>query len=142
MIYVHQILKQIRIDNQYNANAIAKILQVTIKQFSDYETSFRRIPKQLLTAWLLALDISDKDHAWYIQKHNREYILAELQKLSLTVPDQLLTKIADVLVFNKLIDISTLTAHLEKLTLPYVTYKPRSADIASDRIKDRDKQSD
>jgi transcriptional regulator with XRE-family HTH domain len=139
MIYIYQILKQIRLDNQYNANAIAKLLDISVKDFSRYESDFRPIPRPVLTLWLDSLDIPKQDHKWYIQKHAREYVYEQLKILPLDVPDQLLTKIADVLVFNKTIDISNIVAYLDKHTLPLVLYKPRSADIASDRIKDNDK---
>lgn len=142
MIYVYQLLRQVRLDNKYNANAIAKRLGITDKEFRDYESRFQLIPGSILSDWLDEIDIPSADHAWYIQRHKREYVYNTLSQNITTTTDKgnvLLAKLADVLVFFEHIDISLVSSQLTVHTLPHILPKPRSADIATDNIKDSDK---
>lgn len=137
---IYQILKQIRLDNGYHAKAIAKLLNLTTKQFTAYETSYKEIPSSLLQQWIKHLDIPPQDHPWYIQRNHREYVM---QRLSLSFP--FLSKIwvkrlADVIVFHLWIEQKDLLqSQILKQTLSHIIRMPRSADVAMDKIKDADK---
>lgn len=141
MIYIYQILRQIRVMRQYNANAIAKNLQLNTKTFNEYETKLKLITNDLMTRWLTELDISDDDHHWYHQKHKREYVThLLLQHLHSPTPQgkELIARVADILVFADKIDISTLSIQLQKHVMSHIAYRPRSAEIAIDILKDED----
>tara|TARA_R110000868_G_scaffold390677_3_gene660418 strand:+ start:492 stop:920 length:429 start_codon:yes stop_codon:yes gene_type:complete len=142
MIYIYQILKQIRTARQYHANAIAKRLRLSDTQFREYESKFKLIPSSLLSNWLDELDVVPMDHSWYIQRHKREYIyqlLAEHIAVPSDIGNDLIAKMADVLVFYDNIDISSVCTQLQRHTLPHILPRPRSAEIAMDDIKDSDK---
>jgi|JI10StandDraft_1071094.scaffolds.fasta_scaffold354725_3 transcriptional regulator with XRE-family HTH domain len=141
MIYIYQVLKQIRIMRQYNANAIAKNLGLQVKAFSEYESKLKLIPTDLMTRWLTELDISDADHHWYQQKHKREYVTHLLsQHLHSPTPQgkELIARVADILVFADKIDISAITVQLQKHVMSHIAYRPRSAEVAIDILKDED----
>jgi transcriptional regulator with XRE-family HTH domain len=144
MIFIYQVLKQIRISKSYHANAIAKRLGLTEVQLRVYENSFKLIDASLLTRWLDELDIVSVDHAWYIQKHKREYAYMAITdnliyQISHPQSKDLIAKLADILVFSDAINIPMLCTQLQKHTLPHILPRPRSADIAMDDIKDSDK---
>lgn len=137
MIYVYQILKQIRLNNQYNANSIAPILHVSAERFRKLENEFSVLFPPLLISWLIALDIHPREHDWYLQKNEREYAYVVLAKNFPNIPKQVLERIADILTFfNKIQGKQDLDNSLMKFTLPHILLRPRSADVVMDQIKD------
>jgi len=142
MIYIYQILRQIRLDRQYHANAIAKRLRLSDVQFREYESKFKQIHGSLLSNGLDELDVVPMDHSWFIQRHKREFIYQSLSEhIAVPTPQgkNLVAKIADILVFYDSIDISLLCSQLQRHTLPHILPRPRVAEIAMDDIKDSDK---
>lgn len=140
MIYVYQILRQIRLDKKYNANAIATRLHLSERRFSKLESTFTVLYNPLLTDWMEQLDISSTDHPWYIQKNEREFYYTVLRKNFPQLPKQFIERIADTLAFYK--DIphkQDLDANLVRHTISHILLRPRSADVAMDHIKDEDK---
>jgi len=135
MIYVFQILRRIRLDKQYNANAIAKNLNVSEKWLRNYEDEFHPLPPNLLDDWLKVLDISIQDKPWFIQKHEREKVYHILySELKDSVPPILLERVSDVLALRELIDISHIETLMQRHTLNHILYRPRSAEVAIDNI--------
>lgn len=141
MIYVFQILKRIRLDKQYNANAISKGLGVSEKWLRNYETEFHVLPPDTLYNWLKILDISNQDIAWFVQKHEREKVYHILySELRNTIPTILLERVSDLLALRDLIDISIIENKIQRHTLPHILYRPRIAEIAIDHIITAKKQ--
>ena len=142
MIYIYQILRQIRIMRQYNANAIAHRINVPRHKFRDYESKFIYLPTEILTNWLTELDIPEVDHPWFIQRHKREYLYNRLSEFLSSPNDagkELIIRIADILVFSDRVDISKINIELQKQVMPHLLHRPRSAEAAIDAIKDEDK---
>lgn len=138
MIFLHQILRQIRLDKQFNANAVAKILKLDDKTFHTYETKVKNISDDLMHKWLDALEVPTMDHAWFIQRNKRELYYSILKE-NTSAPSEIITKLADVLAFREQIDVAELCAQIAKKTLPLILLRPRSADIAIDNIRESDK---
>ena len=139
MIYVYQILRQIRLDKKYNANAIATRLHLSEVRFHKLESTFTVLYNPLLTDWLDQLDISSSEHPWYIQKNEREFYYTVLRKNFPQLPEKFLERIADTLAFYKNIpNKQDLDANLMRHTISHILLRPRSADVAMDHIKDSD----
>jgi transcriptional regulator with XRE-family HTH domain len=73
MIYVYQILKQIRKNNKYKRSAVAGRMGLTDARLAKLESEWRHIQREL-PSWLDHLDVPKQDHEWFFQQHDREKI--------------------------------------------------------------------
>lgn len=137
---IYQILKQHRLDLEYQSKAVinhlSKKLDSTIgyKFFNDLEGKFTVVPDKMLIAWLEALDISTCHNDWFIQAHHREI---SLHRLTLAFPDknpELLRKVADILTL--LPDLKALKAVWDQAgaaVIENTLFRPRFVEIIIDK---------
>lgn len=137
MIYVYQILRQIRLNNSYISKSIARDMNISEDKFRKLEASFSTIPTPLLTNWLQAVGVPKADYEWYKQKHSREIKYQILIRSITGVPFSLLERIADVLALNTHLKTQHIEAELRQHTMPYLLIRPRSAEVSIEDIKEQ-----
>jgi len=137
---IHQILKQHRLDLEYQSKAIivalANNLGITIgyKFFNELENKFTAIPEDMLRIWLTALDIPYNDFPWFIQTHQREIALHYLTKSFPDKNPELLRRLADILTL--LPDLKALKAIWDQAGAAVVEntlFRPRFVEIIIDK---------
>lgn len=135
MIFVYQILKEIRKDNKYSQEALAGRIGVSTSYMADLEKKFLPIKYTMLEKWLGFLDIPKDDHLWYLQKHGREKIKMELLKRYPDADSMFISRIADALFFRDHIDKFQLIHLIHETTLTCLLKAPRQADNILDRLR-------
>lgn len=140
MTPIYEILKHIRVQKKYNANAIASLLNVSSRAFHKYETSFQHLSDTFLKAWMLTLDLPPEDLAWYSQMHKRETAFIKLQEDFPNEPEGVLQNIADFLTFRKEINNHPIRLAIIQEIIPIIHFRPRSAENAIYELTRPDEQ--
>lgn len=134
MIYVYQILKQIRLRLDYSPVYVREKMGKSARRFNELESQFVILPVEYLRKWLDALDISLEDQEWFVTQHWREI---NFTHLPVALPVTLRLALATLLTVPESVSedtISRVNALINAETLKALVKRPRCADIVIDSI--------